>query len=62
MNIALFTFGIFIMFASVVGCSAIRGGLGHFKQWALTNGTIGWIVYGGACGLLVLVLTWPWSY
>jgi len=36
--------------------------LSSFKDWALRHGTIGWIVYGGACGVLVAVVTFPWSY
>ena len=62
MNIALLTFGIFLVFASVVGCSAIRGHLSSFRDWAIRTQYWGPIAFSGACGLLVLVITWPWSY
>ena len=36
--------------------------LSSFTEWAKGNGKLGYIVYGGAGGLLVAVVTFPWSY
>ena len=34
----------------------IKTGLTGFKDWALTHGILGWIVYVGACWVLVVVV------
>jgi len=42
--------------------SAIKDGLSDFIQWAIRTKYWGPIVFGAACGILVVVITWPWSY
>ena len=62
MNYLLLSIGVLLMSISAVNCRAIRGGIGHFKQWAIRTQYWGPIAYGAACGLLVLVITGPWNY
>ena len=61
-NILLFSIGVLLMSIAAVNCRLIRGRLSAFKQWAIDNGVIGWCVYGGAGGMLVAVITFPWDY
>lgn len=62
MNFLLLSLAVFLMSIAAVNCKANKSRMSHFKQWCVDNGGIGLIVWGGACGLLVLVITWPLEY
>jgi len=62
MNYLLLSVGILLMSISAVHCRAIRGHLSTFRLWAIKTDYYGPLAFGAACGLLVLVLVWPWRY
>ena len=62
MHIFLFSFGLMLMMVAAVNCKTIRGRFSEFKDWAIKTDYYGPIVFGAACGLLMLVIVWPWSY
>ena len=62
MNIPLLAFGLFITFIAFVHGGSVKRTLSGFKQWAIRTQYWGPIAYGAACGLLVAVITYPWSY
>ena len=58
MNIAVFTFGLFVMFISVVGCKRIRGRLSEFRQWCKRSDYMDVIAVLGV--LAVILVNWAW--
>ena len=57
LSLGAFTVGM-VMF----NIERVKRTLSEFKQWAIDNGWTGAIIYGGACGVLVGGITFPWGY
>jgi len=61
--------GVFIVAAMIgklqqhpIDTGAIKASLSKFNQWVINGGALEASVFCALCGLLVAVLTWPWSY